>query len=173
MLKAATQRTRERAMPKQKTPVRVVSAAAAASVLTVTFDQPVILKGVPAYDVDVVGVTRASAAMTNPTTLAITYSGAVAAATEVTIPFVAAAESVVPGPVGAPSEFSPICTVTGESSVASIVASNSATLNVASFTRMTDGSSPAMLIARSNVSVIDVPSTYDAPTSTSAAGAGG
>ena len=87
MLKAPTQRTPERAMPKQKTPVRITNATAAASVLTITFDQPVILKGVPKYTTDIAGATAVSAAMTNPTTLALTFSAAVATATEVTIPF--------------------------------------------------------------------------------------
>ena len=87
MLKTPIKRTRERVTPVQKTPVRIVSATAAASVLTVVFDQPVILKGIPAYAVDVVGPTRVSAALTAPNTLAITFSAAVAAATEITIPF--------------------------------------------------------------------------------------
>ncbi len=87
MITTQAKRTRERVKPTQKTPVRIVSATAAASVLTVTFDQPVILKGVPQYGVDVAGATPASAAMTNPLTLALTFSAAIAAATEVTIPF--------------------------------------------------------------------------------------
>jgi hypothetical protein len=87
MLKTPIKRTAERTKPVQKTPVRLVSAVAAASVLTIVFDQPVILKGIPAYAVDVVGPTRVSAALTAPNTLAITFSAAIAAATTLTIPF--------------------------------------------------------------------------------------
>ena|SRR5687768_10331393 len=87
MLTPTVKRTRERVKPRQATPVRIVSAAAAASVLTVTFDQPVVLKGLPQYTVDVAGANPLSAVLTAPTTLALTYSAAIAAATEVTIPF--------------------------------------------------------------------------------------
>ena len=80
-------RSQERVKPKQATPVRIVSAAVATTVLTVTFDQPVILKGIPAYSVDVVGPTRVSAAMTSATTLALTFSATIATATTITIPF--------------------------------------------------------------------------------------
>jgi hypothetical protein len=87
MLKAPLQRPRGRNKPVQKTPVRIVSATAATTVLTIVFDQPVILKGIPAYSVDVVGPTRVGAALTSPTTMAITFSATVAAATEISIPF--------------------------------------------------------------------------------------
>ena len=87
MLKTANKRAQNRVRPTQKTPVRIVSVTAAASVLTITFDQPVILKGVPQYTTDIAGANPVSAAMTNPTTLALTFSAAVATATEVRIPF--------------------------------------------------------------------------------------
>ena len=87
MLKTPLQRPRGRVKPVQKTPVRIVSVTVATTVLTVVFDQPVILKGIPAYDVDVAGPTRVSAALTSPTTLTLTYSATIATATEVTIPF--------------------------------------------------------------------------------------
>ena len=80
-------RTRERVKPTQQTPVRVVSVSAAASVLTVVFDQPVILKGVPQYTTDIAGATPVSAEQTNATTLELTFSAAIATATSVTIPF--------------------------------------------------------------------------------------
>ena len=81
------QQTRKRVKATQRTPVRIVSASAATTVLTVTFDQPVVLKGTPAYEVDVVGATPVSAALTNPTTLAVTFSASIAAATKMTVPF--------------------------------------------------------------------------------------
>ena len=80
-------RSQERVKPRKATPVRIVSASAAASVLTVVFDQPVILEGVPQYSTDVPGATPLSAVMTNSTTLTVTFSAAIAAATTMTIPF--------------------------------------------------------------------------------------
>ena len=73
--------------PQPTAAIQVTAAAAAGSVLTVTFDQPVALNGVPAYTTDVAGAEAVSAAMTSPTTIAITFDAAVAAATEVTIPY--------------------------------------------------------------------------------------
>src|SRR5688500_18260992 len=73
--------------PQPTTPIGIASATAAGSVLTIGFDQPVALNGVPAYTTDVVGATATSAALTSPTTVAVTFSAAVAAATEVRIPY--------------------------------------------------------------------------------------
>jgi hypothetical protein len=73
--------------PQPTTPIKVTAATALASVLTMTFDQPVSLNGTPAYTTDVVGATALSAVMTSPTTVAITFSAAIAAATEVRIPY--------------------------------------------------------------------------------------
>ena len=87
MIQTPAKRSSKRAEPKQPTPVRIVSASAALTVLTVVFDQSVILNGVPKYAVDVAGVEPLSAAMTSPTTLALTFDGAITGATEVTIPF--------------------------------------------------------------------------------------
>ena len=73
--------------PQPTTPIKVNSASVALAILTVEFDQPVSLSGVPKYAVDVVGADPISAALTTPTTLRITYDTSVAAATEVTIPY--------------------------------------------------------------------------------------
>jgi hypothetical protein len=81
------QRPRGRAAPKRQTPVRIVSASAAGSVLTITFNQTVKLKGVPRYTTDVAGADAVSAVLSNPTTLLVTFDAAIAAATLVTIPF--------------------------------------------------------------------------------------
>jgi hypothetical protein len=91
LLKAA-RRARRRANspvnnPQPTVPIKVTAASAAGSVLTVTFDQPVILDGVPQYATDVPGATATSAVMTGPATLAVTFSAAVAAATELKIPY--------------------------------------------------------------------------------------
>jgi hypothetical protein len=73
--------------PQKTTPIKVESASAALAVLTVTFDQPVSLNGVPQYTTDVVGATAESAVMTSPTTIDITFSASVAAATALNIPY--------------------------------------------------------------------------------------
>jgi hypothetical protein len=73
--------------PQPTAPITVTDVAVAASVLTVTFDQPVMLNGVPAYTTNIAGATATSAVMTSPTTVAITFSAAIATATEVRIPY--------------------------------------------------------------------------------------
>ena len=73
--------------PLSTTPIAVTGATALGTVLTITFDQPVSLNGVPAYTTDVVGATALSAAMTGMNTIAVTFSATVAAATEVRIPY--------------------------------------------------------------------------------------
>jgi hypothetical protein len=87
MLTTTPSRNEGRAKPRVATPVRIVSATAALSVLTVTFDQPVILKGTPAFTTDVAGATPVSATLTSPTTLSVTFSAQITAATELRIPF--------------------------------------------------------------------------------------
>ena len=73
--------------PQPTTPISVTAASAVGSVLTVTFDVPVTLDGTPAYTTDIVGALPVSAEQTDPTTIAITFSAAIAAATEVRIPY--------------------------------------------------------------------------------------
>jgi len=73
--------------PQPTTPISITSAVKAGSVVTITFDQPVSLKSVPQYDVNVAGVNPLSAVLTSPTVLALTYSAAVTAATVLTIPY--------------------------------------------------------------------------------------
>ena len=63
MLQTPVKRTRERSRPKQTTPVRIVSASATGSVLTLVFDQPVTLKGVPQYTTDIAGADPTSAVL--------------------------------------------------------------------------------------------------------------
>ena len=91
LLKAA-RRTRRRTNsvfnnPPRTVAIQVSAASATGSVLTVTFDQPVLLNGTPAYTTDIVGATALSAVMTGMNTVAITFSATVAAATEVRIPY--------------------------------------------------------------------------------------
>jgi hypothetical protein len=79
-----------RAMPTQVTPAKLVSATKAGSVLTLTFDQPVcLIRGnVPQYSVDVADTSPVSAISPTIDTVEVTYSAAIDAATEVTIPYV-------------------------------------------------------------------------------------
>jgi hypothetical protein len=54
--------------------------------MTIVFDQPVALKGVPKYTTDLPGVTAISAVLTGPATLALTFSATIATATTLNIP---------------------------------------------------------------------------------------
>ena len=74
-------------VPQPTAPIAVTAASALGSVLTVTFDQPVALNGTPAYTTDVAGAEAVSAALTSPTTVAITFDASVASATEISIPY--------------------------------------------------------------------------------------
>ena len=73
--------------PQPTTPIAVTAAVAAGSVVTITFNQPVRLSGVPQYTTDVAGADPISAVLTSPNVLAVTFDAAVAAATEVRIPY--------------------------------------------------------------------------------------
>ena len=73
--------------PQPTVPIAISSVTKAGSVLTIVFAQPVILKGVPKYTTNLAGVTAISAAMTTPTTLAVTFSAAVTTATTLNIPY--------------------------------------------------------------------------------------
>ena len=73
--------------PQKTNPIKVTACSAATTVVTVTFDQPIALTGVPAYTTDVVGATALSAVLTSPNVLAITFSASVAAATAQNIPY--------------------------------------------------------------------------------------
>src|SRR5688572_8835396 len=84
----AEKKSRRRSTKKGDTWIRIVSASKAGSVLTLVFDQPVSLRRglVPQYATSVAGAEPVSAALTNPTTLAVTFDAAITAATSVTIP---------------------------------------------------------------------------------------
>jgi hypothetical protein len=86
MLLRSEKRHRDRVEPKLPTSVRIVSAVAATTDLTVTFDQPVVLRGTPAWTTDVAGATALSAASPSPNVVVITFSATIATATEVIIP---------------------------------------------------------------------------------------
>ena len=73
--------------PQKTNPIRIDSVSFAGLVATVVFDQPVALNGVPQYATDIAGVTPVSAALTSPTTVAITYSATVATAGRLDVPY--------------------------------------------------------------------------------------
>jgi hypothetical protein len=83
----ANRKKKQRAnRPQPTSPIGIVSATPALEVMTIVFDQPVMLNGVPQYTTDVGGASPVSAALTNPTTLALTFDADVALATVVNIP---------------------------------------------------------------------------------------
>jgi len=73
--------------PQPTSPIAITAATKSGSVLTVTFNQPVGLKGVPQYSVGVAGADPLSAALTSPNVLALTFDAAITSATTVTIPY--------------------------------------------------------------------------------------
>jgi hypothetical protein len=77
-----------RVKPKTVTPVRIVSATKSASVVTITFDQPIVLNQTPKYTTDVVDVTAVSATSPTINSIAVTFSASIAAATELMIPYI-------------------------------------------------------------------------------------
>jgi hypothetical protein len=58
----------------------------AGAVMTIIFDQPVALKGVPKYTTDLPGITAISAVLATPTTLSLTFSGSIATSATLNIP---------------------------------------------------------------------------------------
>jgi len=66
--------------------IGIVSVTKALAVMTIVFNQPVSLKGIPQYTTNLPGVTPIGAALTNPTTLSLTFSATVATATTLNIP---------------------------------------------------------------------------------------
>lgn len=73
--------------PIPNAPIFISAATKSGNVLTLVFDQQVNLEGTPGITTDLPAVNPVSAVKTNPTTVAITYSGAIAAATEINIPY--------------------------------------------------------------------------------------
>jgi hypothetical protein len=63
--------------PRPETPILITAASAVGSVLTLTFDQPVILSGVPQFTTDM-PATPVSATRPATNQVAITYSAGVA-----------------------------------------------------------------------------------------------
>lgn len=72
--------------PIPATPIGIATVTKAGSVMTIAFNQPVSLKGVPQFTTNIAGANPLSAALTNPTTVALTFSAAIATATALNIP---------------------------------------------------------------------------------------
>jgi hypothetical protein len=106
MLGKVEKRSRERVMRKKPTPVIIVSAVKAGSVITITFDQVVSLRGTPLYTTDLAGVIASSATMPTPTSLAVTFSAAITTATKLNMPFEDPAVRSTTGGFVATSTFS-------------------------------------------------------------------
>ena len=73
--------------PQPTTPIGIVSATPGLSLLTIVFDQPVQLKGIPQYTTSVAGAVPVSAELTSPTTLAVTFDADISLATAVNVPY--------------------------------------------------------------------------------------
>ena len=73
--------------PQPTAPISITAATKTGSTLSITFNQPVSLKGVPQYTTNVAGATPISAFMASPTLLSITFSAALTSATIVNIPY--------------------------------------------------------------------------------------
>lgn len=87
MLQTKERQNRERVKISRKPPIHIASASAALTVLTVTFDQPIGLNGVPAYTTNALGASPVSAVQTGPTEIEVTFSLSIALATVVNIPY--------------------------------------------------------------------------------------
>jgi hypothetical protein len=73
--------------PQPTTPIAITSCTKAAAVVTIVFNQSVMLDGIPAYTTNLVGPTVISAALTTPNTLVLTFSATVATATTLNVPY--------------------------------------------------------------------------------------
>lgn len=85
--RASTRKNIQANRPQPTTPIGIVSVVPALSVITVTFDQPVALSGLPDYTTDIVGAEPVSAAMTSQTVMELTFDTSVALATVVNVPY--------------------------------------------------------------------------------------
>lgn len=87
MLQSKITKNRERPKDKRTTPIRILNASAAGTVLTLSFETPVIVKRTPKIETDVVGAAPVSAQATNPTTVEVAFDADISAATSMTLPF--------------------------------------------------------------------------------------
>jgi hypothetical protein len=86
MLQAKLKKKKDRNELKQRTQIRILSAVKNVAVLTVTFDQPVGLRGTPQYTTNLAGVTALSATSPSPSVVVVTFSATIATATTLNVP---------------------------------------------------------------------------------------
>ena len=72
--------------PRPSTPIGILGITKNTTTMTIAFNQPVSLKGVPQYTTNLGGITAVSAALTTATVMVLTFSASVATATELRIP---------------------------------------------------------------------------------------
>jgi hypothetical protein len=82
----ASRRKNNTNRPVPTVPIGIVSVTKATTTMTIVFNQPVSLKGIPQYTTNLAGVTPISAALTAPSTLSLTFSASIATATTLNIP---------------------------------------------------------------------------------------
>lgn len=73
--------------PQPTSPIAVISITPVGKDVSIEFDQPVSLNGVPQYTTDIAGANPVSAAMMSPTTLQLTFDADIALATLVNVPY--------------------------------------------------------------------------------------
>ena len=73
--------------PRPEAPVLIVNSVVAANVLTLTFDQPVTLSGVPKFTTDLPGQTVIAANKTAAATVALTFNEPIAGAVSLNVGF--------------------------------------------------------------------------------------
>ncbi|MGI9014188.1 MAG: hypothetical protein ACR2GY_08060 [Phycisphaerales bacterium] len=81
------QNNEERSVYSRPTPIGVASWSVSGTDLTLTFNQPIILKGVSACTTDIAGALPVSATATGPLTVVVTFDADISLATRVNIPF--------------------------------------------------------------------------------------
>ena len=74
-------------VPVPSAPIGILTATPSGSTLTVVFDQPVGLSGIPRYTIDGGSAVPIAAAMTSPTTMVLTYAASIEGAGNATIPY--------------------------------------------------------------------------------------
>lgn len=79
-------KSRDRVELKRPVAVRITGATKSTNTATITYNQPVVLKGTPAYTTNLVGVTALSATQPTLNQVTITFSASVATATDLIIP---------------------------------------------------------------------------------------
>lgn len=105
MLGRVEKKVHGRVKPKQVTPVRISGVSVNAAVLTVTFDQPIVLKGTPGYTTDVAGAVAVSATSPSINVVEVTFDATIATATQVNIPYLDSAVRSKDGGYVADSSF--------------------------------------------------------------------